>query len=95
MVDIKAHLFYLKVISFYSSLNPDGATILKTMLANHGPLQKPRPNPLTMPPKRPGFDTGLGTPPIGSSQVFVVLWLFKATVTHKRIPISWSDFTPL
>ena len=47
---------------------------IKVMLANHGPLIKPRPgnpglNPLIMPPKRPG-EGGFGNSPlsgIGSS----------------------------
>jgi len=47
-------------------LSPEVAKTLKTMVANHVPLQKTRPNPLTMPPKRAGLDGGIGTPPLSS-----------------------------
>lgn len=55
---------------YLSVLNHELATTFKTMLANHGPFQKQRPNPLTMPPKRIGMEgSGLGTPPLSSGQV--------------------------
>ena len=54
---------------FHSILSPEVAKTLKTMVANHVPLQKTRPNPLTMPPKRAGLDGGIGTPPLSSGPV--------------------------
>eukprot|EP00794_Sanderia_malayensis_P019065 gene19065-20980_t len=61
---IEAMLSCLQLL--INSMSPDVAANVKTMLTNHGPLVKPR--PLTMPPKRQGFDGGMGTPPIGGLQ---------------------------
>ena len=50
-------------------LTPEIAATFKIMVANHGLPQKPRPNPLTMPVKRPGHESGLSTPPLSGVQV--------------------------